>query len=733
MSHSQPRPSFPRKQESIGHSPDSRLCGNDVRRLRRRALPRAVLFALGATAAVPLLAQSTVEEIVITGIRDTRTSKGATGLELDIHNTPQAVVQLDRSMLDTFAFDSVNSALKYANGVSVESVETERTNFFVRGFDIRQMQLDGALMVTGEDYTGQFDTAIYDKIEVIRGANGLLTGIGAPSGTVNYIRKRPLNDTRAYAEFTGDRWGARRFDIDYSTPLTADGSWAARFVAANSDEDTWIDRYNNRRQVAYAVVDGQLTDNAVLTFGYSHQNSDTSNPLWGALPTVYSNGVQTDWDPSSSNSMNWAWWDTETQNAFAELLYRLPNDWQLKLTLNHTERTEDSETIWYDGRTDPVTGEGLTGWPGSYPGESDVLFADLSFSGDIDLFGREHALFFGASDNREETQHWSRTVPAADPIWGPAPPFFGSWNGSEIPRPDFLPPEQQSDFESDLVRYYAAAQWRLTDALALITGVHRFDVEKDGIAWTAPVDEGEAKTSPYVGAVWSVTEALNVYASYSDIFRPQNELDINQEFLGASQGKNYEIGAKQALFGNRLLASVALYRAEQTNLAEWAGEDIAAGIAWYRGISVETQGIELDLSGRINDWWTVQAGYAYLDLKNAENGDQRTYLPEHSITMLTEVSVPQVPGLSLAGSLRWQDEVFYISQNVGTRVTQPDYVVLGLSANYDVTQRFSVALNVDNVTDEKYLNSLYWADIYAWDQAYYGEPRNYTLRLNYRW
>jgi outer membrane receptor for ferric coprogen and ferric-rhodotorulic acid len=66
-------------------------------------------------------------------------------------------------------------------------------------------------------------------------------------------------------------------------------------------------------------------------------------------------------------------------------------------------------------------------------------------------------------------------------------------------------------------------------------------------------------------------------------------------------------------------------------------------------------------------------------------------------------------------------------------VTQPDYMVLGLNANYSITDRFSVALNLDNVANETYLNSIYWADIYAWDQAYYGEPRNVTLRLGYEW
>jgi outer membrane receptor for ferric coprogen and ferric-rhodotorulic acid len=692
-----------------------------------------LLPALAASSASAQESESSVDEVVVTGLREARSSKGATGLELDILGTPQSVVQLGRRELDTFGLDTVNSALRYVNGVSVESVESERTNFFVRGFDIRQMQVDGVLMVTGEDYVGAFDTALYEKIEVIRGANGLLTGIGAPSGTINYIRKRPLNERDASLKLTADRWGARRIDADYSTPLTDSESWALRVVATDADDDTWIDRYNNHRQVAYVVADGQLTQNAVVTFGYSFQNSETSNPLWGALPTVYSDGTQTDWDPSASNSMNWAFWNTESKSAFAELLYQLPGEWQLKVVTNFTNRTEDSETIWYDGRPDRDTGLGLTGWPGGYPGDTSVSFGDVSLSRDFTLGGRDHSVLIGVSDNRERTKFWSRNVPETDPVWGPAPPFFGNWNGTEILRPPFEAPELASDYDSDLTRFYAATQWQLSESVSLITGVHQFDVDKEGMAWWAPVTEGESKTSPYVGTVWSVTDSLNFYASYSDIFRPQNELNQQAQFLGPSKGENFEVGVKKNWLDGNLMTGFALYQAEQSNYAEWAGEDLANGFAWFRGIDIKTQGLEVDVNGRLNDAWTLQAGYTYLDLKDAGNGDQRTYLPAHTVTLLSEVDLAAVPGLTLAVSVRWQDEIHYTSENTGTRVSQSAYALLGFSAAYDFNDNLTLAFNLDNVTDEKHLNSLYWADIYAWDQAYYGEPRAAMLRLTYNW
>jgi outer membrane receptor for ferric coprogen and ferric-rhodotorulic acid len=703
----------------------------------RRLPGRCHYLAAAIAAMTPIFVQAQgaggVEEMVITGLRASRSSTGATGLNLDLSDTPQAIVQLNRELLDSFALDNVNSALRYVNGVNVETGETERTTYFVRGFEIKQMQIDGVRMSTTGEFVGSLDTALYEKIEVIRGANGLLTGIGAPSGTVNYIRKRPLNELGARVEYISDRWNTRRLEADFSTPITRDGRWAVRVVGTHSDEDSWIDRYSNARDVAYVVVDGQLTDNAVLTVGYSYQNSESSSPLWGAPPTVYSDGTQTQWDPSISNSMDWTFWDTRTKNAFAELMYQLPGDWRLKLVASSSDYTEDSETVWYDLRPDRETGLGMTGWPGSYPGAAKVNFGDLSLAGGFSLFGRDHELVVGMNRNEDKIRSWSRNVPDTDPIWGPVPPFNEHWNGTEIPRPAFGPPELTSDYKRVLTRYYSAANWQLSDTIALITGLHYFDVETTGVAWDAPADEFADETSPYVGVTWSITDNTTVYASYSDIFQPQSEQDSNRDFLGSAKGENYEIGVKHDMFDGALLGSVALYKAELNNLAEWDGSDEASNFSWYRGSNIETQGVEIDFTGRAGDYVTLQAGYSFMDLVNADSGGQRTYLPEHTVTLLADADVPALPGLSLGASLRWQSEIFYTSANTGTEVKQDAYALIGLNASYDIDDQFTVALNLDNVTDEHHLTSLYWADIYAWDQAFYGEPRNVTLRLTYEW
>ena len=136
----------------------------------------------------------TLETILITAKRDDRISKGATGLNLEIKDTPQSISVVTQERMENFGADDINSALRLATGINVEEWETNRTNYMARGFEIKNTQIDGVGLPNDWGIvTGAMDSFGYEKIEVIRGANGLLTGVGNSSGTINYVRKRPTN------------------------------------------------------------------------------------------------------------------------------------------------------------------------------------------------------------------------------------------------------------------------------------------------------------------------------------------------------------------------------------------------------------------------------------------------------------------------------------------------------------------------------------------------------------
>ncbi|HZN27424.1 MAG TPA: TonB-dependent receptor plug domain-containing protein, partial [Burkholderiales bacterium] len=155
----------------------------------------------------------TLETILITAKRDDRISKGATGLDLEIKDTPQSISVVTRERMENFGASDINSALRLATGINVEEWETNRTNYMARGFEIKNTQVDGVGLPNDWGIvTGAIDTFGYEKIEVIRGANGLLTGVGNSSGTINYVRKRPTNVTQGSVAATAGSYDERRVE-----------------------------------------------------------------------------------------------------------------------------------------------------------------------------------------------------------------------------------------------------------------------------------------------------------------------------------------------------------------------------------------------------------------------------------------------------------------------------------------------------------------------------------------
>jgi outer membrane receptor for ferric coprogen and ferric-rhodotorulic acid len=688
------------------------------------SVPMALALCAPVRNALSQETRSTPEEVLIIGKRTNRTSKGATQLPLSLAETPQSLTIIDREYIDSFGFDSVNDVLKLTTGVNVEEVETDRTYYTARGFDIKSMLVDGLGLPFYWNVVGALDTVIYDRVEVVRGANGLLTGTGNPSGTINYVRKRPTNTFVANSEVWMESYDRRRVEGDISGPLTASGSWAGRIVAAAETGGSYLPLYENERTILYGVLDGQVGDKTTVTFGYTNQDNESQGVLWGALPLLYADGTQTDFDPETTTSMNWSSWETRSDTAFAEVTYDLPKGWELKSILTRIEYEEPSELfyVYASPGLDRATGLGLYGWPGKYRAYSERMLLDATLTGTFDLGRRTHDLLFGFNTADADHGYLQYPAPPSDPAWGALPAFPG-WTGSEISRPDFGAADLAAQWTDDIRRVYGVARFNATDALNLIVGFNAIDVESQGFNFDELRNRDEEEVSPYVGLTYTLNDKAHLYGSYSDIYEPQAELGANLQPLGAAIGTSYEIGWKGEFFSRQLLSSVSLFKAEQDNYAEYAGFDAASGLSFYEGVDVESEGFELEMAGSIGERWHLFAGYTDLEL-NTPAGDQaRTFVPRETLKFGTRFEPAFAAGLELGGSVRWQDDI-YLDTPGGT-IRQDAYGVLSVYARYALSESLELAVNVDNLTNEKYLTSLYW------DQAFYGMPRSAAVSVRF--
>ena len=324
-------------------------------------------------------------------------------------------------------------------------METDRTYYTSRGFDIVNFQFDGVgLPQTYDNVQGDMDTAFYDRVEVLRGANGLMTGTGNPSATVNFIRKRPTADTRAAVSVTGGSYDNRRIVGDLSGSLTESGKVRGRVVAGYQDRESHLDRYAHEKQMFYGVLEADLTDTTLLTLGHATQTSDADSPLWGALPLFYSDGSATDFKRSTSTASDWSYWDNTKHNSFVELQQELAGGWRAKATAMRLELDSDSELFYQFGTPDPDTGLGLNPFPSDYGLNTEQWVFDANASGPFDLFQRTHELVLGASWSRSEVE--DQSLFTNDNL--PSLPPLEDWTG-DFPRPAFDSDGGGSDWTDD--------------------------------------------------------------------------------------------------------------------------------------------------------------------------------------------------------------------------------------------------------------------------------------------
>ncbi|MEG0555655.1 MAG: TonB-dependent siderophore receptor [Comamonas sp.] len=713
-----------------------------------RVLPASVSVSVSGGGATPSLPDVTVTADALRSPRTDGTgrytagpSTMSAGFSLSQRDTPQSVTVVTRQQMDDQGSTSVADVMSQSAGITVQNYDSDRWSFSARGFSITNFQYDGV----SKDYDGVYDwgatngdLTIYDRVEILKGATGLMSGTGDPSATVNFVRKRPTETFAGSLSGTVGSWSKGRGEIDVSGPLNHSGSVRGRFVGAYQDQESFQDRYRQKKSVAYGVIEADLTRDTLLTLGLDAQKTDPRGATWTGFPIFNSDGSRTDFSRSFNPATSWSRRETQTRNLFATLEQRLAGDWRFKLDVNHQKSRHRSLLgSASGGNPDPVTGEGMYLFSGDFRGDRTQNTVNASLNGSYTLGGRKHELMLGTmwSDTRTDGP-WSESL---------YPMLSGSifnWNG-EFAQPAY-PPIASYEDKRRQSGFYAATRLRPTDALSVILGarVSRVvandqRVYNDGITPALTSDMRETGViTPYAGVVYDLNETYSVYGSYTSIFSPQSAKDVNRQFLPAVEGRSLELGVKGEYLDGRLNASLAAFQIQQDNVAEYV--DFVGGASVYRAVKgVSSKGIEAELNGEIASGWNLQAGYAYNHVRDAKG--ERVFgatlmasQPEHVLRLSTSYRLPGAwQALTIGGGVSWQS-AFYgkvwhpVAQDYA-QIKQKGYALVGLMARYQINKSLSATLNVHNLFDQKYYSGLG-----LFETGFYGAPRNATLTMRYQ-
>ncbi|CTP83138.1 TonB-dependent siderophore receptor [Xanthomonas graminis] len=678
-----------------------------------------------AAAAPPRDAAPTLETVQVTANQLGTVTEGsgaytpgtiatATRLVLSPRQTPQSISVITRQEMDDFALNGIDDVMRVTPGVSIVTYDSERTEYYARGFAVQNFQYDGIPMQRDSAYSAGntlSDMAIYDRVEVLKGATGLLTGMGDPGATINLVRKKPTRELAGSATLGAGSWDSYRAEVDVGGPLTDSGRVRARAVAAYQDRHANTDHYQRRNNVFYAVLEADLGDDTLLTVGADDQDSDPQGSSWGGIPLLDRNGDFNSMPRAFNNGARWSRWRQYSRTGFAMLEHRFGNDWIAKLQLNHQVNGYDAALGAAAGGTpDPATGEGVSLWLGQYIGKTTSNAADLYLSGRFQWFGREHELVVGGSAARK---HWINDGYTPQPGYAGVVADYRQWHG-DIPEPDWqwLYGDDQVTRESGA---YVVGRFNLADPLKLILGsrianYRSTDIDESGVV------------VPYAGVVYDLDRHFSVYASYTSIFKPQSNQDAQGKVLDPQQGRSYEAGLKGEFYDGRLNASAAVFQLDQDNYPDPSGELTPSGGTAYRRLRTGTvravaarvaDADRLRAQDRGPGWRQGQHAGAGRPVQRAQQLSPRRAAERLDVRRrraLAEQDLRHGPA-SVAGRGRTPHR------------TEP-YWLLDAMARYQFDERLSATLNVNNLLDKRYYTIFNVYSTYTW-----GEPRNVRLAL----
>ena len=606
--------------------------------------------------------------------------------------TPQSLSVVTRQQLDDRNLTKVEDAIKLSTGMTVTRFDGagNYNTFQARGFDLGAIQLDGVPIPQGNYST--LDTAMYDRIEVLRGPAGLLQGASEPGGTVNLVRKRAPAKLAIGADAAVGSFGLRRGTVDVGGGLNAEGTIRARAVAVVEDKDSFVDTLFNNKRLGYGSLEWDIAPSTTVSVGAAQQRVRAA--IDQGLPT-YADGRLADLPRSAFAGLRANRQDLETTDVFAELEHRLDGGGLVRLSARDIDRT----AFYRSARANSALAADGSFTMETVDGDFHVRTRnyDAFLATPVQVAGRTHKLLVGASHN--EGKSWDGNY-----AYGPSVPFNLLQPHYDLAYPDIRLPGFTSIVTRRENALYGQAQIGLTDTVKLLAGGRLSWAEvvtrsTSTGAVTASADPGR-QFVPSLALMWDFHPQYTGYASYAETFVVQSQLNAAKQLLAPRTGKQVELGVKGEFSHKRLQAHAALFRIIDENRA--IADPVVAN-AYIAGGKVRAQGFETEISGQPQPGWDIVAGYAYNDTRYlqapvAQQGQVFSPVtPRHSVNLFTRYAFtsPALRGFSVGGGMTYRSEFF--AQSGALRINAPGYAVFNAQVGYQINDHLSLNLSVDNL------------------------------------
>ena len=618
-------------------------------------------------------------------------------------DTPQSITTLSRAQLDDQGVEQLNDALRYVPGVTLGQGEGHRDQIMLRGQSTTaDFYLDG-LRDDAQYYRPLYNT---ERVEVLRGANALLFGRGGGGGVINRVSKAPQFDRSAISASAGvDSFGAWSLAGDVNQPL---GTQAALRLNAIYEQ------FNNHRDVydghfiGLAPTAGLKLGEAttlVLAYEYAEDRriTDRGVPSLGGVPI---RGFDQTFfgDPAVNRS--------ELTAHIARA--RIEHEFSDSLSANFTGAYATYDKFYGNALPSGATATTvtLTGYNNGIQRSNWIGQGNLVWKGATGSL--HHTLLLGFEAADQDTANIRSDARFAALIGSPtASTTVPLARRITLPAISFTAPVNNSTSHVRALSAYIQDQIELGEHVQIVAGVRYDDFRISSVnlvnGFAGARQDG--KWSPRLGLILKPQPNISVYASYAKSFLPQagdqfTVLAANTASLAPEEFRNLEAGVKWDLAGSLSFTS-AVFQIDRSNTR--VADPAISGLFLLGGKS-RVRGFEAALSGKILPEWQITLGYAH------QEGEIRSPIASGSATIPAGRKIDKLPRDQFSAWTRYEVTpklglglglVHQASQfaTISNAVLLPGFTRLDAAIYYDLSDRFGLQLNVENLTDTGYFPS----------------------------
>jgi catecholate siderophore receptor len=675
-----------------------------------------VAFHLTGPAAATLDLRTVSESVEVSG-RASTAIVSSPKFTVPVRDIPQTINILSSTLLEEQGATTLRDALRNVTGITFQAGEggtPAGDQMTIRGFSART-----DMFVDGVRDTGGYsrDTFNLEQIEVAKGPSSAIAGRGSTGASINMVSKTPRLTPAYSASAEGGNADFRRTTVDLNQPLSRGLGSAVRLNAMWTDAGVpGRDVVENKSWAFAPAAAFGLMGPTRLTLSYQHLSQDNL-PDYG-LPWVpaaneplaaYANGTPPVDFSNFYGLTRRDYENVENDLGTVQLEQRLGADFSLRNLTRYGSTRRDSiitpprfvsNTSTDVRRTDVK----------SRDQNDDILANQTNITGRLTTGRLQHAIVTGVELSREGSTNYLRAETGPD---NPVSPNTDLYH----PNPDmaytgvFARTGAYTDGTADSAGAYAFDTVSVGDRWQFTGGLRwdRFDVDYASVAVggvATPLSRTDKMVSGRAGAVYKPRTNGSVYLGYASAFNPSAEglaLTTTTVNLEPEKTRNYELGTKWDLSGERLSVNTAVFRTEKTN-ARTPGLNPGDPPTVLAGQQV-VQGVEMGVSGTLTQRWTGFASYSYLhsDITAsntaAEIDGNLALTPKSTFSLWTTYEVWR--NFSIGGGTQYMDAVF---RNTVNTTNVPSYWLFNAVGSLAVNSHLTLRLNANNLADRRYVD-----------------------------